>query len=43
MARPDSAAAQQQLRHRRRWQAAYEKWGRDTMGFGFYLLGVPAR
>jgi len=43
MAHPDDTALLQQQQHRRRWQAAYEKWGRDTMGFGFYLLGVPAR
>lgn len=42
-AHPDSVAMQQQRSHRRRWQAAYEAWGRDTMGFGFYLLGVSAR
>lgn len=43
MDRPESPAALQQQQRRRRWQAAYEKWGRNTMGFGFYLFGVPAR
>ena len=40
LANPSEATAQQR-QHRRRWQAAYERWGRGTMGFGFYLLGVP--
>ena len=42
LAHPSEATTEQQHR-RRRWQAAYERWGRDTMGFGFYLLGVPPR
>jgi cyclopropane fatty-acyl-phospholipid synthase-like methyltransferase len=24
-----------------RWQSAYMQWGRDTMGFGFYVFAVP--
>lgn len=29
------------LRRSRDWRNGYLRWGRDTMGFGFYLFGKP--
>jgi SAM-dependent methyltransferase len=36
---PDSAAMAQRIR---RWHDAYLRWGRDTLGFGFYFLLKPS-
>lgn len=41
-AQPEDAALQQRLTRSRAWREGYLRWGRGTMGFGFYLLGVPA-
>jgi methyltransferase family protein len=35
---PDDPDAPAMLGRIRAWRAAYEQWGRDTLGFGFYLL-----
>jgi SAM-dependent methyltransferase len=40
---PDSPAHQERLRVSERWQEGYRRWGRHTLGFGFYLLSVPDR
>jgi len=37
---PDHAAMSGRIRQ---WHDAYLRWGRDTLGFGFYLLLKPAR
>jgi SAM-dependent methyltransferase len=36
---PDSASMAQRIR---RWHDAYLRWGRDTLGFGFYFLLKPS-
>jgi len=35
---PDDEALATSLKAKRDWYAGYEKWGRQTMGFGFYLF-----
>jgi len=35
---PQDAAAAKKLAHARKWNEAYLRWGRDTMGFGYYLF-----
>jgi SAM-dependent methyltransferase len=35
---PDASAMRDRIR---RWRDGYTRWGRDTLGMGFYLLGVP--
>lgn len=35
---PDDAATIAKLKHWQNWNEAYRKWGRVTMGFGFYVL-----
>jgi hypothetical protein len=37
---PDSGAMALRIRA---WHDAYLRWGRDTLGFGFYVLLKPAR
>ena len=37
---PDGPAMGERIR---RWHDAYLRWGRDTLGFGFYFLLKPAR
>lgn len=37
-ASPDDAAAAARLAHWRSWNEAYRAWGRETLGFGFYLF-----
>lgn len=36
---PEDAAARASLKDHQEWYAAYEQWGRSTLGFGFYLIG----
>ena len=43
LANPHDPKVQKKVTHSRRCRAGYLKWGRDTMGFGFYLFGVPVR
>ncbi len=40
---PEDPNAQQRLLQRRRWWDGYERWGRSTMGFGYYLFKIPAQ
>jgi SAM-dependent methyltransferase len=35
---PDAGGMLQRIRA---WRAAYERWGRDTLGFGLYLFRIP--
>lgn len=35
---PDDEAAITRAAHWRMWNAAYQRWGRTTMGFGFYIF-----
>ncbi len=35
---PDDTDAPAMLDHVRRWHRAYRRWGRETLGFGFYLF-----
>ena len=35
---PDAPEMSKRLAHARRWRDGYLKWGRTTMGFGFYLF-----
>ena len=35
---PDTTQAQQDLERSRRWRDGYLRWGRSTMGFGFYVF-----
>ena len=35
---PDATGVADDLAHWRGWNAAYQRWGRGTMGFGFYLF-----
>lgn len=37
-AAPGDAALAAKLARSRRWYAGYERWGRQTMGFGFYVF-----
>lgn len=39
---PDDPALLQKLKRSRQWRDGYLRWGRDTMGFGFYLFRKPA-
>ncbi|MDG1478509.1 MAG: class I SAM-dependent methyltransferase [Myxococcota bacterium] len=41
-AQPGDDVLQQRQTQSQAWREGYLKWGRTTMGFGFYLLGVPA-
>ncbi|MFT5683789.1 MAG: SAM-dependent methyltransferase [Myxococcota bacterium] len=41
VAHPNDDAIQKRLIRSRAWREGYLKWGRTTMGFGFYLFGVP--
>ena len=40
-AQPEDDALQQRLTQSLAWREGYRRWGRATMGFGFYRLGVP--
>ena len=42
-ANPDNADLQTRVRHSRAWRDGYLKWGRATMGFGFYIFQKSAR
>lgn len=35
---PEQAELQEKVQHSRRWREGYLRWGRNTMGFGLYLL-----
>ena len=39
--KPDDVQACEKLNHRRQWMDAYLRWGRNTLGFGVYLLRKP--
>jgi hypothetical protein len=39
---PDEPGADEMRAHIRRWNDAYRRWGRDTMGFALYLHRVPS-
>lgn len=41
-AKPDDAAARETLEHWTNWHDAYLRWGRETLGFGFYVFEVEA-
>ncbi len=41
LAQPKNEAAQQKLKAVREWNTYYQKYGRTTMGFGFYLYLKP--
>jgi SAM-dependent methyltransferase len=38
---PDDVALSAKVARARRWYDGYQRWGRDTLGFGFYLLRIP--
>lgn len=38
---PDDAALADRLKRSRAWRDGYLRWGRSTMGFGFYLFRRP--
>jgi SAM-dependent methyltransferase len=38
---PSAGERRAALERTRRWQAAYVRWGRETMGFGFYVFLKP--
>lgn len=40
-AAPDNIELQQRVKNSRAWRDGYLKWGRSTMGFGFYLFEKP--
>lgn len=40
-AHPDAPDPDGKLDHRRRWNAAQQRWGRQVMGFGLYLARRP--
>ena len=40
-AAPSDPMAQKDAAHWRRWFAAFERWGRATLGFGYYLFTKP--
>ncbi len=40
-ARPKDPEMQVQAQHWRDWSDAYQRWGRDTLGFGLYLFRMP--
>ena len=35
------AANEERLQRSRAWRDGYLRWGRETMGFGFYIFGIP--
>jgi len=37
---PEDDVVRAQAEHWRKWRAAYETWGRDTLGFGYYVFEV---
>ncbi|WP_419189491.1 SAM-dependent methyltransferase [Stieleria marina] len=39
---PNNQTAADRLSARREWMDAYLRWGRDTLGYGIYLLKNPA-
>ena len=39
---PDNVELQQRVKNSRAWRDGYLKWGRTTMGFGFYLFQKPS-
>ncbi len=41
LAHPDNPDPRGRLEQGRTWFAAQQRWGRDTMGFGFYLFARP--
>lgn len=41
MLRPDDAGVAEKLQRSRAWRDGYLRWGRSTMGFGFYLFMKP--
>ncbi len=41
IAEPDNESAQKNLKKVREWNQYYRKYGRTTMGFGFYLYLKP--
>ncbi len=41
IAEPNNLAAKEKLQHIRKWNEYYRKFGRTTMGFGFYLFLKP--
>jgi len=43
MSNPDNPDPQGRLEQRRQWFVAQQRWGRETMGFGLYLLANPPR
>ncbi|MEM1295567.1 MAG: class I SAM-dependent methyltransferase [Verrucomicrobiota bacterium] len=38
---PEDSKTGKELERIRRWSEGYLRWGRSTMGFGFYLFGLP--
>lgn len=41
IANPDSEPHRERAEHWRSWRRAYETWGRDTLGFGSFVLAAP--
>jgi len=39
---PNDPAVAEKLQRSRQWRDGYLRWGRSTMGFGFYLFLKPA-
>ncbi len=39
----DTARAREELERSRRWRDGYLRWGRSTMGFGFYVFRKPLK
>lgn len=39
---PEDPSLARKLKWRRAWMKGYLRWGRETMGFGFYLFQKPA-
>lgn len=39
---PEETGLQEKVQQGRRWRAGYLRWGRNTMGFGLYLLQKPS-
>jgi cyclopropane fatty-acyl-phospholipid synthase-like methyltransferase len=37
---PDDEASTARVQHWRNWNAAYQRWGRETLGFGYYVFAV---
>ncbi len=40
---PEDEDARAELVHWRSWNEAYQRWGRDTLGFGFYVFELRDR